>query len=116
MTDKHAATGGFFATLGRGRLGLFRTFWLHFLLVNVAALLILELVEELPAWVTAAVLVPSLAYLTLAAIGVWRAADRYRGTVIWRVAAKAAICLFAVQLLMIVGALAGLAVALVQGA
>ena len=109
MIDDQTSSRGFFAALWHGRLGLFHTFWYHFLSVNVLALLVLELIEGVSPWATAAVLVVVLAYLTVAAVGVWRAAGRYRGTVIWSVAARAAVCLFAVQLLLIAGALAGLA-------
>lgn len=113
MTDERASPGGFFGRLWRGELGLLRTGWFHFVLVDVLGVLVLEAIEPLHPGISAAVLVLLVAYLMVAAVGVWRAADLYHGPFAWGLMAKAAVLVFALQLLMIAGALVGLVAALI---
>ena len=86
----------FLTRLGRGEFGLAKTYWFGWVLSDIAWLvpaaivgLIVQLAGDLATTLTLAVLAPLyLAYNLLVMVGVWRAADAYRGWRGWAVWAK----------------------------
>ena len=102
--DDNAPTGGFFARLWRGELGLVIAFWLCFFLVQGLATVLLGYADAWPFLVSGPLALLILAYLVVAAIGVWRASARYEGLWLWSLLAKGAVLLFFAQLATLVPA------------
>jgi len=72
--------GGFFRKLSNGDFGLAKTYWLY----NVLAIIVGNILMELSAYVLMAIIAYSIPSLT----GLWKAANKYRGSRIWSVLAK----------------------------
>lgn len=88
------ANKGFFNTLMCGDFGLAKTYWLYGVVVQMIGNMLLTAVA--PSLGATLVLILHLAlmiYWVVAAIGTWRAADRYQGNKLWPVLAKVAIVL-----------------------
>lgn len=79
---------GFFAKLKNGDFGLAKTYWLYGVLVGV----ILNIVTR-PITSTGLLVIVVLihtAYRILVIMGIWRAANKYKGSKIWAILAKIA--------------------------
>ena len=99
MSDDRASVGNVFPRLWRGELGLARTFWFYFFLVSALANILVDVIEKGPVLLSGPFVFLVLAYLVFAAIGVWRASDRYKGPPGWGFLAKVVVGLFFLQLL-----------------
>lgn len=76
----------FFGTLINGDLGLAKTYWLTYLLVNfIANILIGALRSPVTAFST---LIVVLTWNVIVLIGLWRAANKYSGLKLWPILAK----------------------------
>ena len=86
----------FLRRLGRGHFGLSQTYWLGWVLSDIAWLIPVAIVALIAQFVGTVVTTFALAvlaalylaYNVLVMVGVWRAADAYRGWRGWAVSAK----------------------------
>lgn len=86
------ANAGFFKKLLNGEFGLAKTFWLFWLLVGIVWGVVLAIVEgvfPLPLlWLYTVSYLVYLVYQVLVMIGLWRAANKYKGWKVWAVLAQ----------------------------
>jgi hypothetical protein len=107
MNDEPTSGGGFLSRLWRGELALALAFWLCFFLVQGLATVLLGYAEGWPLLLSRSLALLILAYLVVAAIGVWRSSARYQGLWVWSLLAKGAVLLFFAQLALLVPAAIG---------
>jgi len=95
-----SSSDSFFTKLTNGDFGLPKTYWLFGVLGGLLFIIPVALAaaaESLGALV--AVLLASVIYSLIVAVGIWRASDKYQGPKVWAVLAKIAVIIGILRLL-----------------
>lgn len=87
-SSSESEANGFFSKLINGDFGLAKTYWLYGVLVGVVINVIVRVIPSLE--ILALVIALALAYQAVVLVGVWRAANKYRGRKTWIILAKIA--------------------------
>lgn len=82
---------GFFWRLVSGDYGLARTYWLYGVLTTALAGWIARAIDSVIPTLGLVLHVALMGYVILCLVGVWRAADRYQGPVLWALLARGAV-------------------------
>ena len=88
---------GFFGKLINGDLGLAKTFWLYGVVLELVVMTFLRPKPYLSLFI--ALMFINDAYLVVLMMGIWRAANKYKGLSIWAWLSKIAVGLFALSML-----------------
>ncbi len=99
-TSTQSSSGSFFKKLTNGDFGLPKTYWLFGVLGGLLFIIPFALAaaaESLGALIF--VLLASVIYSLIVAVGIWRASDKYQGAKVWAVLAKIAVIIGILRLL-----------------
>ena len=98
---------GWIGRLWRGEVGLASAFWEYalvwgtFVAVVTTALAYGAFVAGAPLWLAAVMFFMAVPYTLLVTVGVWRSADRYQGPQKWAHAARIAVLIWAVAVIVL---------------